>query len=167
MESTSAVPPAAPLVWSLVSLISWSTSSVSFQGSQQLDFKQNVLSLVELCALSFAFCMFVFPLLLCWHVKLSDPYYRFDILVRCFSYCCPTLVVRWTVLLPKALNRWTGLYYQRWVSVLSIKWGALVVYHFIISSWMIEVKTSTVFNIWKFRSWFLWQRLRIPKWPHQ
>lgn len=45
----------------------------------------------------------------------SYPYYLFDILVRLFSYCCPTLVVRWTVLLPKTLYRWAGLYYQRWV----------------------------------------------------
>lgn len=34
-----------------------------------------------------------------------------DILVHCFSYCFPTLVVRWTILLSKALDRWTGLYY--------------------------------------------------------
>lgn len=77
-------------------------------------FKQNV-PLVELRVMLFAFCLCLsFP---ASSVKSAPetllPYYLFDILVRCFSYCCPTLVVRRTVLLPKALNWWTGLYYQR------------------------------------------------------
>lgn len=34
-----------------------------------------------------------------------------------FFYCFPPPVVRWTVLLSKTLDRWTGLYNPRWVPV--------------------------------------------------
>lgn len=75
-----------------------------------------------------------------------SPYFLFDILVPCFfSYCCPTLVVRWTVLLPKTLNRWTGLHYQRWVSVSSAWWSATLLmfsYRSMLSLWMDAIKVS-------------------------
>lgn len=90
-------------------------------------FKQNP-HLVELCVMLFlAFwpCFSFLTSSVLSAPEILSAYCLFDILVRCFSYCCPTLVVRWTVLLSKTLDRWTGLYYQRWVSVPAPKWGAV------------------------------------------
>lgn len=105
---------------------------VSVSRDPSNKFKQKP-PLVELCAMSLAFwpCFSFLASSVMSAPEILSPYYLFDILVRCFSYCCPTLVVRWAVLLSKTLDRWTGLYYQRWVSVPAAKWGAITV-----GSWM-------------------------------
>lgn len=104
----------SPLVWSR----SWSSHDSRRDVSSKFKLKVPLVELwAELCC--FSLCL---PPLHPLPETLSL-YFLFDILVPCFfSYCCPTLVVRWTVLLPQTLNRWTGLHYQRWVSVSSALW---------------------------------------------
>lgn len=80
--------------------------------------KSLLLNFVQSCWPSDSLFSLSWHLLSCLHLKhVSHPYSLFDISVRCFfPYCCPTLVVRRAVLLSKTLDRWTGLYYPRWVS---------------------------------------------------
>lgn len=92
-------------------------SSVNFQGSEQ-QVQTKAASCWTLCNVAFWPCFsFLASSSVMSAPEILSPYYLFDILVHCFSYCCPTLVVRWAVLLSKTLDRWTGLYYPRWVYV--------------------------------------------------
>lgn len=108
----------------LIPVLPWFLASLREPSSK---FKQKV-PLVELCAKLCCSSLFLFPLcILCpvvctWNSLPLLPFWHLGPLF--FSYCCPTLVVRWTVLLPKTLNRWTGLHNQRWVRVSSAAWSA-------------------------------------------